>query len=157
MQLVRSPVSILLDGLHDPGNIGSILRLTNAFAIEGTYYRGKQSLIRIHQAAVGTQHFEKLEQVNEDRLDEFLSSYDKIVAFDNRTGFQSFALEDTVFHLGTKYLFIFGNETNGISIDLLRRSSRIVTITQRGLVGSLNVAIAAGIAVYEYNKQIFRA
>lgn len=157
MQLNRYPVSILLDGLHDPVNVGGILRICNAFTGNGVYYRGDQSKIRIGKAAVGTQHFETLAQVPDGQLESFLAGYDKVVAFDNNCSFRTQRLEEFEFLPEAKYLMVFGNESSGVSRQMLDRADAVVTISQKGAVGSLNVAIAAAIAMYEYNKQLLGA
>lgn len=53
--------------------------------------------------------------------------------------------------------FIMGSEGHGISqefIKVMKPSAQIVTISQYGLVRSLNVSIAASIVMYEYLKQM---
>jgi len=154
LALKRAKVGMLLDGLQDVGNIGSIMRLTNAFATEGTYYLERQQLFGMHKSAVGTQHFETLERIDASQLETFLSKFDKIIAIDNKVAFKTKRFEEMVFHRDSSYLFILGNESNGISLPLLRRADTISTITQYGCVGSLNVAVAAAIVLYEYRKQI---
>jgi 23S rRNA (guanosine2251-2'-O)-methyltransferase len=48
---------------------------------------------------------------------------------------------------------ILGSEEDGISNDIIRRSSQITKIPMEMGVGSLNVSVAAGIAIYETVRQ----
>ena len=48
---------------------------------------------------------------------------------------------------------IMGSEEDGISPELLKASDQLVKIPLRGKVGSLNVSVAAGIAIYEAIRQ----
>ncbi len=46
-------------------------------------------------------------------------------------------------------VLIVGNEVNGVSPALLKRSDKIVKIPMHGMKESMNVAVAFGIAVYK--------
>jgi 23S rRNA (guanosine2251-2'-O)-methyltransferase len=48
---------------------------------------------------------------------------------------------------------IMGSEEDGISPELLRSADQLVKIPLKGMVGSLNVSVAAGIAIYEAIRQ----
>lgn len=47
---------------------------------------------------------------------------------------------------------IVGNEEHGLDVKFLEQCDRIVTIKQMGNVGSLNVAVSASTAMYEFNR-----
>lgn len=46
-----------------------------------------------------------------------------------------------------------GSEEDGISDDLLRAADELARIPLKGKIGSLNVSVAAGIAMYEIVRQ----
>ena len=48
---------------------------------------------------------------------------------------------------------IFGSEGNGISSELLKRADDVRYIKSLGSTRSLNVGVAAGIAIYEWVRQ----
>jgi 23S rRNA (guanosine2251-2'-O)-methyltransferase len=48
---------------------------------------------------------------------------------------------------------ILGSEEDGISNELLRYADELVKIPMKGQIGSLNVSVAAGIAMYEVLRQ----
>ena len=47
---------------------------------------------------------------------------------------------------------IVGNEGEGIDTEFLKKCDHVATIKQFGEVGSLNVAVSASIAMYEFNR-----
>jgi hypothetical protein len=49
-----------------------------------------------------------------------------------------------------KYAFIFGNEVDGISDDIISVSDEVVEIPQVGTKHSLNVSVAAGIVLWDF-------
>ena len=71
--------------------------------------------------------------------------------------------EKEVFEKAEKILFemdlkaptalILGSEEDGISDDLLRRADALARIPIRGKISSLNVSVAAGVAIYEVVRQ----
>jgi 23S rRNA (guanosine2251-2'-O)-methyltransferase len=48
---------------------------------------------------------------------------------------------------------LLGSEEDGIADDLLKGADRLVRIPMKGKIGSLNVSVAAGIAIYEGVRQ----
>jgi tRNA G18 (ribose-2'-O)-methylase SpoU len=48
---------------------------------------------------------------------------------------------------------VFGSEGRGISPEVLELCEARVTIPQRGVTESLNLAVAVGIVVYEFFRQ----
>lgn len=56
-------------------------------------------------------------------------------------------------NLNIPLAIVLGNENNGISIDILNISNKIVKIPIYGKINSLNVSVACGIILYEVNRQ----
>ncbi len=70
-------------------------------------------------------------------------------------GFRIIALEQTAGSVGydtfpypERVALVVGNEPNGIDTRILRQCDSIVEIPMRGIKNSLNVAVAAGVALY---------
>jgi tRNA G18 (ribose-2'-O)-methylase SpoU len=53
-------------------------------------------------------------------------------------------------------LIVFGSEVDGIPQDVLETCNLRTTIPQAGITQSLNLAVAAGIVLYEYLRQLDR-
>ena len=62
--------------------------------------------------------------------------------------------EISQFKWPNKCVLILGNERKGVSKELLEISDNIVEIPVEGMPNSHNVATAATIAIYEYNRNI---
>lgn len=63
--------------------------------------------------------------------------------------------EDVIYKADFKIptALLLGSEEDGISPELLRHADRLVKIPMRGKIGSLNVSVAAAIALYEAIRQ----
>jgi tRNA G18 (ribose-2'-O)-methylase SpoU len=56
--------------------------------------------------------------------------------------------------LSGRCAIVVGNESDGLSPDLVKLCDTMVTIPMRGAANSLNVTVAAGIMLHEWTKQI---
>ena len=54
---------------------------------------------------------------------------------------------------GVKYAFIFGNEVDGVSDEIILESDRVLEIPQVGTKHSLNVSVAAGIILWDFYQK----
>ena len=64
---------------------------------------------------------------------------------------QSVSLEK--FQFPTKTVLVFGNEKEGIPVEIIDELDRCVEIPQHGLIRSLNVHVSASIVIWEYVRQ----
>jgi len=94
--------------------------------------------------------FEKYENIT-DKLLELKEEGYQIVAVETTTN----SKDISEFFFKEKTVLIFGNEEIGICQKNLDIAQEAVAIDMKGFKNSLNVANAASIAVYEYNRQIF--
>ena len=84
-------------------------------------------------------------------IDEFIGEvkHKTLIAIDNVEG--STELASTV--LEKDSLMIFGSESAGISNELIKHCDKVVAIEQLGSTRSVNVGVAAGIAMYEWLRR----
>jgi 23S rRNA (guanosine2251-2'-O)-methyltransferase len=63
--------------------------------------------------------------------------------------------EKTIYEIDFKVptALVLGSEEDGISEELLRRVDNLVRIPMKGKISSLNVSVAAGVAIYEVVRQ----
>jgi len=137
----------------DPGNIGTIIRTAYLFKVS-TIWLGEGSVDPWHpkliRGSMGSIFHLKVRRV--------ASLRDELLAL-KQQGVQIWAL-DSNGHTplnqakrGKKTAVILGNETDGISPQLLDLSDyRIILGTPGSGVGSLNVAVSAGILLYLYRN-----
>lgn len=134
---------ILLDRVQDPGNLGTIIRTADAFGIKDILtinncvdYRNEKVL----RSSMGSILRVNLKKVELEDLKNLKHLGYKIIT----TSPKGKSLKNCF----TKTIIVFGNEANGVSKEIMELSDNIATIPMKGNAESLNVAIAAGIAMY---------
>lgn len=136
--------SVILDGLQDAGNVGTILRSAAAFgfrqvlAMKGTAALWSPKVLRAGMGAhFGLQLIEGLEPVDLDALRV------PLLATSSHTGDYLHAAT-----LPWPCAWVFGHEGQGVSAALAARAARQVRIVQPGGEESLNVGAAAAICLH---------
>jgi TrmH family RNA methyltransferase len=148
----KAPLLIVLAGLQDPGNVGTILRSAEAFgasavlSLTGTVSAWNPkavrasagSLFRLPLLIVETENcFARLRQEGVRIL---------TTAVEGAEAAERIDLADPV-------ALIIGNEGNGVPQELAAQADGAVTIPCPGPVESLNAAIAASVLLYEASRQ----
>lgn len=134
-----SGISLLLDQIQDPGNMGSIIRIADWFGLDGVLLHGACAdpyNPKSVQASMGS-----ILRVCTETID--LSS---LVKFEGRILAATLKGQSvkSVPKL-MKGILIIGNESKGISEEILAYSNEQISIEKIGQAESLNAAIAAGI------------
>lgn len=145
----RIPLEIAIENVEHDFNIGSIIRTANSFNVSKVHIIGKKKYNR--RGAMCTDKY--LEIIHHPTLTDFLGTQEnrELVAIENNVNgaqplhFKKFAKHTTL---------IFGSENNGITPGLLQQAHDIRFIESFGSTRSVNVGVAAGIAMYEYTRQI---
>ncbi len=147
----QKEIIVLCDGVRSPANIGSIFRVSDAFGITKLlFYNCKLNinssrLIKTARDTHNTVNFEEVdnpfEVIQNFKQDDFYIIALEIT--DTSIALQNFSLEKK-----SKLLLILGNEQNGISAEILSVVDTSIHIQMNGKNSSLNVAQAAGIALY---------
>jgi TrmH family RNA methyltransferase len=147
---VLSVSAVLLDGVQDPGNVGSILRSAGAAGIKqvwcspGTAFCWSPKVLR---AAMGA-HF-VLEIFENADLPALVR--DARVPVLATSGYAADCLYDV--DLAGPVAWILGHEGQGVSSELLDLASRRVAVPHAGQVESLNVAACAAVCFFEQLRQ----
>jgi TrmH family RNA methyltransferase len=146
---VDSMVTLVLDDIRDPGNMGTIIRTSDWFGIRNIIC--SRSSVDIYNSKVVQSTMASLGRVNVvytdlvPWLDEH-RSIQKIAAV--LDGKQLSAFEGT-----REGIVVVGNESNGISVPVLERCDHQLTIPRIGAAESLNAAVSTGIILYGLLKQ----
>lgn len=147
-----APLILLLAGIQDPGNLGTILRSAEAFGADGviclpgTVNPWNSKAVR---ASAGSVFRIPLLNVGEqEALDQLREAGVRIVTTTVR-GAQPAELAD----LSGPAALLVGNEGNGVPIDLATKADEAITIPCPGPVESLNVAVATSVLLYEAARQ----
>ena len=144
----RTTLEIAIENVEHDFNIGSIVRTANSFNVKKVHIIGKKKYNR--RGAMCTDKY--LEIVHHKTLEDFLKTQEnrELVAIENNTP-RAKELHAKKFAKNTT--LIFGSENNGITKELLEKAEDVRFIESFGSTRSVNVGVAAGIAMYEYIRQ----
>lgn len=154
----KFPIILVLDSITSPANIGSLFRLADAFNIEKIIFCGTESpdlnSNRLKRTARST-----INSVAHEHQEDILAACNEL----SENGYELFALEiaegseaiDSVnFGDHKKVALVLGNENTGISEGVLKKVNKSLHINMFGKNSSMNVAQAAGIALFEITKSL---
>jgi len=139
-------VLLVLDGVQDPGNVGTILRTAAALganatvALPGTVDLWNAKVVRSGMGA----HFHH---------PAFSSTWAELDTFLGQTNTTLFAADATGDPIGevqrpARVALVVGNEGAGLSAEAKTRAARTIALPISSSVESLNVAVATGILLY---------
>jgi RNA methyltransferase, TrmH family len=148
----RTALIVILAGLQDPGNFGTILRSAEAFgatgvvSLPGTVSAWNPKTVR---ASAGSVFRVPLITASErDCLENLHEAGVKILATTVLA-----AQPVNLVEMNGPVAVIIGNEGNGIADDLAEKADTKITIPCPGPVESLNAAVAASVLLYEASRQ----
>jgi 23S rRNA (guanosine2251-2'-O)-methyltransferase len=148
-----SPLIVVLDGIEDPQNVGAILRTADAAGCHGVVRQARHAASLDGAAAKASAgavaHMRVATVVNIARAVEELKALDVwTVGLD---GGAPASYEEADLTLPTA--LVLGAEGTGLRRLVRERCDRLVSIPMQGAVGSLNVSVAAGVALFEAVRQ----
>jgi tRNA (guanosine-2'-O-)-methyltransferase len=147
-------LALLLDSVTQPFNVGSIVRSAAAFGAERIWLCGNTTPPdhpSAKKTALGTQRF-----VQFDREPDPVTAAKAATAAGLRVIAVELASGAVPLHeapLDGDVCLAFGNEDHGCSPALLAVADAVAYVPQTGRVGSLNVAVAAAIALAEARRR----
>ncbi|TSC79654.1 MAG: tRNA/rRNA methyltransferase SpoU [Candidatus Peregrinibacteria bacterium Gr01-1014_25] len=147
-------ICLLCHNVRSLWNVGSFFRTADAFAVERIFltgYTGKPPRKEITKTAIGAEAFVAWEHHSDP-----LPVLERL----HRDGWQIVALELTPqampmddFHPGGRVCLVVGHELEGVPQDILAQSDAVIAIPMLGQKESLNVAVAAGIALHHLRRR----
>lgn len=149
----KTSAIVILDNLRSIHNVGSIFRTSDSFLIEKIIISGYTATpenSRMEKTALGSS-----DSVDWEYSDDIIETIKKLQKKDVKIisieqADESLKIEKFNPIQGTKYAFIFGNEVDGVSDDIINVSDEVVEIPQVGTKHSLNVSVAAGIVLWDF-------
>lgn len=147
LDLKGSRLEIAIENLERDFNMGTIVRTANAFGVRHVHVIGRKQWNK--RGAMMTDKY--LHVHYHATIEDFLHEIgDKqLVAIDNLPGAR--VLSKTQFR--DDCVMVFGSEGAGISAELAARAELVVAIEQFGSTRSLNVGVAAGVAMYAWVRE----
>lgn len=153
----KLPVAVVLDNVRSMHNIGSIFRTADGFAVEQVCLCGitaQPPHREIEKTALGatlsvnwTYYETPLLAVEQLRLQGY-----QIIAVEQAEN--STMLNEFTPDPNQKYALIFGNEVNGVSDEVMQAIDACIEIPQFGTKHSFNIAITAGIVLWDFFAKI---
>ena len=139
---LKNKVSIIADGIQDPGNLGTIVRCADWFGVEQVVCSKDSADIYNPKAVQSTMGSIARVKVYYEDLHPLLSQNKNQVKIYAATLNGTDIKKIKPLSEGT---LIIGNESKGIASSLLSLVDEKITITRRGKAESLNAAVATGI------------
>jgi RNA methyltransferase, TrmH family len=145
-------LTIALDDIRDPGNLGTIIRLADWFGVENILCT-KESVDmynpKVIMSTMGSFTRVKVHYID---LENYLKSY-------NGNVFGTFMEGDSIYEqkLPQDGILVMGNEANGISKEIENLTTNKLSIPffgKNGSTESLNVAVATSVILGEFKSQL---
>ena len=138
---------LVLDGVSEPGNMGTIIRTAEAIGFDGIYLmKGCTDVYapKTVRSTMGSVFRVKMKSgCSAENLIELKNMGFSVIA---TTPSGSVALEE--YDAPLKCAVVIGNEAHGVSDEVMEISDEKIKITMGGMAESLNAAIAAGIVMH---------
>lgn len=149
----EDPFVLILDGIEDPHNLGSIIRTAETAGIHGVIIPKRRAASvnsTVSKVSAGAVEHMKIARVTNisDSIDKLKDAGLWICGTDINTEKYHYN-QDLTGPLG----IVIGNEGSGISDKVKKNCDFLVKIPMKGKVTSLNASVSAGIVIYESVKQ----
>lgn len=149
----EEPFIIVLDGIEDPHNLGSIIRTAETAGVHGVIIpkrRAAQVNSTVNKASAGAVEHIKIARVTNinDSLQQLKNAGLWICGTDINTETYYYKQD-----LTGPLAIVIGNEGKGMSEKTKKNCDFLVKIPMKGKITSLNASVSAGIIIYEAVKQ----
>lgn len=155
----KTPVIIVLDDIRSAYNVGSVFRTADAFLIEAIYLCGFTPAPphrEIQKTALGANETVawKYFKNSMEAISELKGSGYKIAVVEQTEN--SVSLNDFLIHKNEKFAVVFGNEVGGVAQSAIDEAACCIEIPQFGTKHSLNIAVCAGIVIWDLFRKIMK-
>jgi len=151
----KTPLVVILDHVRSLHNVGSVFRTADAFRIEAVYLCGITATpphAEIHKTALGAEETvtwryfsDAMEAIHDLKRQGYL-----IGAVEQAVG--SISIDQLSLDNRQKYAVVIGHEVKGVQQEVIDACDFCIEIPQFGTKHSLNVAVAAGIVLWDFFK-----
>lgn len=153
----KTPLILVLDDIRSLHNIGSVFRTSDAFLVEKIILCGITATPpnkEIHKTALGAtetvawEHHENVLEVIQNLKKE------NVLTLAIEQVESSIFLQDFKVTKNQKYALVFGNEVYGVAQEAVALCDGCIEIPQLGTKHSLNIAVSAGIVVWDLFQKL---
>ena len=145
-------IIVVLDGVQDPGNLGTILRTVDSVNLKQIILSPKcadpysPKVVRSTMGAIFRLNIVESKNIIETLKNIKKNKY-KVIATSLETNESIYTMQLN------KKAIVIGNEANGVSKEVLEIANEKIKIPMLGKTESLNVAVATGVILYEYVRR----
>ena len=156
-QALKTPLTVILDDVRSLNNIGSVFRTSDAFLIEKIYLCGITAVPPhkdIQKTALGATEsvdWEYAENAKE-LVNQLKADAIQIWAIEQAENSQM--LNTINVDASKKHAVVFGNEVKGVSQEVVDVCDGVIEIPQLGTKHSLNIAVSAGLVLWDFFKAL---
>ncbi|MBQ7137427.1 MAG: RNA methyltransferase, partial [Clostridia bacterium] len=151
---LRGPRLVAMDGVQDPGNVGTIIRTADAAGFDGVILSSQCADVfspKVLRATMGSV-FRMGIRVTDDLpglLTRMVQEGASVLSsqLDGEPFYQRSPLND-------RFVLVIGSEGNGVTDEVKAIATHKVKLPMRGGAESLNAAVAAGIMMYELTRDM---
>ena len=144
---------LILDGIEDPHNLGSIIRTAETAGVHGIIIpkrRSAQVNSTVNKTSAGATNFMKIARVNNiNETIEYLKEHDIWIYGTDGEAKEMYYDEDMTGNVA----IVIGSEGFGMSRLVKENCDFLLKIPMKGKITSLNASVSAGIIMYEVVKQ----
>ena len=145
-------IIVVLDGIQDPGNFGTILRTIDSVGIKQIIV--SKETVDAYNPKVVRSTMGAIFRINVIETDNLLHSIDEMKKNGYELVVTSLQTNKNIYNIDyNKKIIVIGNEANGVSKEIQKNADFKVKIPMLGKTESLNASVAAGIVLYEYVRQ----
>lgn len=149
----ENPFILILDGIEDPHNLGSIIRTAETAGVHGIIIPKRRAAMvnsTVAKVSAGAVEYMKVARVNNiNEAIEYLKKNDVWICGTDMSAEKYYYDEDFTCGIG----IIIGSEGFGMSRLVKENCDFLVKIPMKGKITSLNASVSAGIIMYEVVKQ----
>lgn len=149
----EEPFVLILDGIEDPHNLGSIIRTAETAGVHGVIIPKRRAAVvnsTVNKVSAGAvQHMKVARVTNISDTIDWLKKEGLWICGTDISTETYYYNQDLTGPIG----IVIGNEGNGISQKVKKNCDFLVKIPMKGKVTSLNASVSTGIIIYEAVKQ----
>lgn len=144
----EDPFFLILDGIEDPHNLGSIIRSAEATGVHGIIIPKRRSVgLTGIVAKTSAGAIEKIPVVRVTNISQTIDLLKEKGIWVFSTAMKGKDMRQWNNH--GAIALIIGNEGQGVSKNVMSKADEIITIPMTGTIQSLNASVAAAILMYE--------
>ena len=146
-------IIMVLDGVQDPGNLGTILRTVDSANLKQIIL--SQGVADPYNPKVVRSTMGAIFRVNIIETENIINTLEEIKKHKFKVMVTSLDTQNSIYSVNyNKKAIVIGNEANGVSKEVQAIANEKVKIPMLGKTESLNAAVATGVIIYEYVRRI---